>query len=116
MNKLTKVLSIAIVAATPFAGSIQTASATDDIVTQTTRINYHGFQKCKALGNDGFKASASGFSFDGPGGGNFSGGGFAFRINTCFETKATCQNFIDNIHKHVSSIHRLYHARCIVNS
>lgn len=113
MKNLAKAISIAIVSVTPFASSMHVAQAREGIVAQTTRINYQGFQKCKALGSSGFKASLSGFSFDGPGGGNFSGGGFSFRINTCFESKAQCEHFIDRIHHHVSSIERLYHARCI---
>jgi len=112
MKNLVKAVSIAIVAVAPLASAIQSAQARDGIVEQTTRINYKGFQKCKALGGSGYQLSASGFSFDGPGGGNFSGGGYQFRVKTCFETSAQCQSFINRIHHHISSIERVYHANC----
>ncbi len=111
MKTMAKALTIAIVASAPFAASLQSAQARDDIFAETNRINYNGFQKCQELGNTGYKASAAGYSLDG-GGGIRSGSGVGFRINTCFETKAQCERFIDRIHHHVTTIQRLYHAGC----
>lgn len=113
MKILTHTIAVAVIATIPFAASLQSSEARPGTDAEVTRLNYEGFQTCKALRGSGYKASISGYSLDGGGGSRT--GGFSFRINYCFPSAGQCQRFVRNIHQHVSSIERLHHARCILH-
>ncbi len=110
MNILTRTMAAALLAATPFtmASNAALAVAPGAAVSQ---LNWHGFQKCKALGRSGWTASARGLLGDG-GGGYYSGGFRQFQVRTCFETRSACNRFIQRIHHEVPQIEQLFHATC----
>jgi len=108
MKFVAKTLAIAVIASTPVFGTTIASHAGESITAETTRINYEGFQRCKTLRGRGYKASVAGVSDDGA-----SSAGFAkFRVNTCFQTRSQCFHFLDRIHHHITSIDRIYHAKC----
>lgn len=108
MKFIAKTLAVAIIASTPVFGTTVASNAGESITAETTRISYHGFHRCKALRGQGYKASVAGTSDDSAS----SAGSSSFRVNTCFRTRAECFHFLDNIHHHITSINRLFHAKC----
>ncbi len=71
------------------------------------RINSDGFRRCNALGNRGFTAIVTGINEGGSG-----PGATGFRVHTCFETRAGCENFTQNIGRWVGTINRLRSRGC----
>lgn len=74
-------------------------------------INSDGFRRCRALGNSGYTAIITGINEGGSG-----PGATGFRIHTCFESRAGCQNFIGNIGRWVGTINRLRSRACFDRS
>lgn len=71
------------------------------------QINGEGFRTCKALGNSGYTATASGILSSGT-----ARGSGKFRLRTCFRTLGECKNFLARIPNLVGKIDTIRHRTC----
>ncbi len=112
MNKIARLAAIGALALSPAlsAGSAHAVSA-NFTEAAIQKINWDGFQTCKAQGDTGYTAVARGIHSAG-GGGTFRGGFNAFQIRTCFETAAKCENFLNRIHHKVANIENFHYIGC----
>lgn len=112
MKTLAKLAAIGALALAP-ALSTGSAHAVSANFTEAAiqKINWDGFQTCKALGRSGYTAVARGNHSAG-GGGNFRGGYNSFQIRTCFETANQCNRFLDRIHHKVANIENFHYIGC----
>jgi len=112
MSPFSKTIAASLLALSPMiASGTAHATAPNFPSAAVLKINSDGFRACKALGGNGYTATARGVLGDG-GGGDRSSGFRAFQIRTCFESRAQCVRFVDRIHHRVSQIEQLYHIGC----
>ncbi|MDJ0614178.1 MAG: hypothetical protein QNJ29_10920 [Rhizobiaceae bacterium] len=113
MKTPTKFAAIAALALAP-AVSTGTAHAVSPNFTEAaiSKINWDGFQACKALGNSGYTAVIRGIHNAASGGTYRNGGEARFNIRTCFETAQECERFSSRIHHKVANIEQVWLNRC----